>query len=386
MALGSGLAGVARVAFEANTGPFYRDLREIETRWKQTLARMEAEARRFSAANKLGLAGAGARAAAGAGAAGPARSSGLGRLEVAAAGGLAGGAGSSMTHASSAVLAGEQLGWRQVEGVAVAGLNSPPEIVHPRSLAARTEPAVDTGRAVHETGQLRQAQAAAGHQSDRTRQAQERLNHAVGAYGPGSRQATRETRNLERAQRELQHSTDGTQRSIGQSGRGVLQGTGLFRGFGRSVAYASAAFIGGAGLTFAIRASITAASDLHEEMTKSQVVFGSAAKAVQDWSATGAVAMGVSRVEALRAAGAFGNMFRTIGQTGAQAAAMSTKLAQLGVDMASFNNADPAEMLSKLQSGLAGIAKPLRTYGVFMNENTVKQLPGRPGSPRAAPT
>lgn len=119
--------------------------------------------------------------------------------------------------------------------------------------------------------------------------------------------------------------------------------------------------------------AIGAASDLNEEVNKSQVIFGQSAGAVEDFGARADRALGQSKQEALAAMGGFGNMFRTIGLGEETAAHMSITLDQLASDMASFNNADPSDMLLRLRSGLAGEAEPLRIYGVLLSEARVQQ-------------
>lgn len=121
-----------------------------------------------------------------------------------------------------------------------------------------------------------------------------------------------------------------------------------------------------------IHDSIKAASDLNESTSKSQVIFGSASKAVADFAATADKSLGLSKQAALEAAASFGNLFLGTGQTQEQAAKLSTKLVTLAGDLASFNNLDPTETLQKLRSGLTGEAEPLRSVGVFLTEAKVK--------------
>ena len=47
-------------------------------------------------------------------------------------------------------------------------------------------------------------------------------------------------------------------------------------------------------------------------------------------------------------------------------------MVKLASDMASFNNADPTEVLESLRSGLAGETEPLRKFGVFLNDARLK--------------
>lgn len=133
-----------------------------------------------------------------------------------------------------------------------------------------------------------------------------------------------------------------------------------------------------AAFTTAAAASVQAASDLNEEIDKSKVVFGPAAATVQAF-ADSASSIGLSERAALGAAGAFGNMFNTVGLGQGAAADMSTTMVKLAADMASFNNEDPSEMLDRLRSGLSGEAEPLRRFGVLLSEAAVKEFAYREG-------
>lgn len=132
------------------------------------------------------------------------------------------------------------------------------------------------------------------------------------------------------------------------------------------------ATLGAAGVVVGLKNAVDAASDLNEQLSRSNVLFGASAKEIDDWSKTTATSFGVSQREALATAGAFGSMLETAGRTQGQAALMSRILVQLAADMASFNNQDPSEMLVRLQSGLAGEAEPLRRFGVFISDAAVK--------------
>ena len=151
---------------------------------------------------------------------------------------------------------------------------------------------------------------------------------------------------------------------------GSKAGKGLSTAAGNIAKITTIASIGAVGL---LAKSLQNASDLNEEINKTKVVFGSASKSVLAFSDTTANALGISKSEALGAAGAFGNMFKTIGLAEGESADMSKKLVTLAADMASFNNEDPSEMLDKLRSGLSGEAEPLRRFGVLLSEAAVKE-------------
>lgn len=130
------------------------------------------------------------------------------------------------------------------------------------------------------------------------------------------------------------------------------------------------------GLTLPIVAlgatAIDAASSLEETRNKANVVFGDMSQSVLDWSKTSATAFGQSQQQALDAAATYGNLFTALGVGQKPAADMSMSLVQLASDLASFNDADPSEVLLALRSGLSGEVEPLKKFGVAMNEATLK--------------
>jgi hypothetical protein len=140
-----------------------------------------------------------------------------------------------------------------------------------------------------------------------------------------------------------------------------------------SLATSAGAALGVLGLAGGARAAISAASDLSEEINKTNVVFRGSQREVLSWSKNSAEGFGQSRQQALAAANVFGNMLVPLDFGRKRAAAMSKQMVQLAGDMASFNNADPSEVLEAMRSGLAGEAEPLRKYGVFINDARLRQ-------------
>jgi hypothetical protein len=140
-----------------------------------------------------------------------------------------------------------------------------------------------------------------------------------------------------------------------------------------SLATSAGAALGALGLAGGARIAIGAASDLSEEINKTNVVFRGSQREVLSWSKTSAEGFGQSRQQALAAANVFGNMLVPLDFGRKRAAGMSKQMVQLAGDMASFNNADPSEVLEAMRSGLAGEAEPLRKYGVFINDARLRQ-------------
>jgi hypothetical protein len=115
------------------------------------------------------------------------------------------------------------------------------------------------------------------------------------------------------------------------------------------------------------------ASDLNEETSKAQQIFGDASDSIIAFSNTAASKLGQSKTEALKAAGTFGVLGQAAGLTGTDLTAMSIKFTQLASDLASFNNTSPEDAVLALGAGLRGEAEPLRRYGVLLNDATLRQ-------------
>lgn len=145
----------------------------------------------------------------------------------------------------------------------------------------------------------------------------------------------------------------------------------------RAAAFGAVAGIGAAAV--AAKSFVDAASDVNESLTKNQALFGKYAKGIERFSKSTATSIGVSRREALAAAGTFGGLFDAINIGEKQSAKMSQRLVTLAADLASFNNASPEEALEALRSGLAGEAEPMRRFNAFLSETRVKAEAARLG-------
>ena len=118
--------------------------------------------------------------------------------------------------------------------------------------------------------------------------------------------------------------------------------------------------------------AIEAASDLEENTSKINVVFGEAGKAVTEFAKTAARDIGQSENQVLAAAGTFGTFGKAAGLAGDALATFTTDFITLSADLASFNNTTPDEAINAIGSALRGEAEPLRKFGVLLNDATLK--------------
>jgi hypothetical protein len=172
--------------------------------------------------------------------------------------------------------------------------------------------------------------------------------------------------NVDKSAARAGRTVDASGKQAKTAGKGWKSAVGSLGGWST---VASGAAIVGVGM----KETIGAASDLSEEVSKGSVVFGSSSKAILKWSETTASALGLSQQQALAATGTLGNMLVPMGFARKDAAGMSQKMVTLAADMASFNNADPAETLDALRAGLAGETEPLRRFGVSLSDARLKQ-------------
>ena len=150
---------------------------------------------------------------------------------------------------------------------------------------------------------------------------------------------------------------------------------------GKIAGTAAAIGVGVAGA--ALYKSVSAASDLNEQLSATGATFGSSAKVVTAAADDMARKFGVVKSEFLGSANALGGIFKASGLSEGEAAKMSAQFGKLAADLSSFKNLRFEDALQKIQSGLVGEAEPLRSVGVLLSEAAVKQEAYAKGIARA---
>lgn len=119
--------------------------------------------------------------------------------------------------------------------------------------------------------------------------------------------------------------------------------------------------------------ALSSASDLQETMSKFEAVFGSQSAAVKAWADDFAQSVGRSKQEIASFLAGTQDLLVPIGIDPQAAAQLSKQVAQLAVDLGSFNNVADGDALRDLQAALTGESEPMKKYGVIVNETAVKQ-------------
>lgn len=118
--------------------------------------------------------------------------------------------------------------------------------------------------------------------------------------------------------------------------------------------------------------SINLASDLEEVQNVVDVTFGDDADQIDTWAKNARVQFGLTEKQAKQFASTMGAMLKSGGITDDNMLVkMSTDLAGLAADMASFYNLDFDEAFQKIQSGISGITQPLKSLGINMSESNL---------------
>lgn len=162
---------------------------------------------------------------------------------------------------------------------------------------------------------------------------------------------------------DLQEKADETSKSISDSMKSISSS---FLSLGETLSVAVTA-----PFTLAAKKAISAADDLNQSIDNVNAVFGDSAGIIQDWSKKTALAMGVTRTDALEAATSLGTMFQQMGIGQQSAAEMSKQLIQTGVDLGSFFDVDTSTALNDLIQGLGGATKALVPFGIDLSNARV---------------
>lgn len=130
------------------------------------------------------------------------------------------------------------------------------------------------------------------------------------------------------------------------------------------------------GAVMAVKIGIDAAnaySDLNEQISASQQLFGQASADVVKFGQNAALHLGISETESIRATASFGALFQSVGATSDQSAKMGEQFVSLAADLASFYNISESDALDRLKSGLVGQYDTLRELNIVLDDNTVRQ-------------
>ncbi|NCB52287.1 MAG: hypothetical protein EOM54_10450 [Clostridia bacterium] len=171
-------------------------------------------------------------------------------------------------------------------------------------------------------------------------------------FSPLTAQTAKASASVRTMQKQVSVSTNAMRQNVG----------GLVTAFGK---LALALYVARQIYTFG-KATIEAASNLTEVQNVVDVTFGASAKTIEEFAKTATTSYGLTETAAKKYTGYLGAMLKSSGFAEDAAAGMSVELTKLAADMASFYNLDYDEAYEKIESGMAGLVKPLRALGISM--------------------
>lgn len=130
--------------------------------------------------------------------------------------------------------------------------------------------------------------------------------------------------------------------------------------------------LGGLAVADFFRDSANAASDMIESTNAVSQTFGSATHEIEAFGESAAENLKMSNLEARDAAVTFGTFGKSAGKSGEDLADFSTEMVTLAADMASFKNTSPEQAIEAVGAALRGESEPIRSYGVLLDEATLK--------------
>jgi phage-related protein len=137
---------------------------------------------------------------------------------------------------------------------------------------------------------------------------------------------------------------------------------GAFKNLGGIIA---GAFAVGGMIKFG-RSALKLASDLEEVQNVVDVTFGVMSESVNNFASTALMSFGLSELSAKRFSSVLGAIMKSSGLAQDQIVQMSTVMAGLAGDFASFYNLGHEEAFEKIRSGITGETEPLLSLGIDM--------------------
>ena len=120
------------------------------------------------------------------------------------------------------------------------------------------------------------------------------------------------------------------------------------------------------------RGTIGSASELNAVVSKTSVIFGDASAEIIRESDAMAKAFGTSKTEYINAATSFGAVFKGLGKSQGEAAALGNQLAKLGMDLASFDGSSNADAFQAISSALRGEMDPIEKFRIFLSADKIE--------------
>lgn len=94
---------------------------------------------------------------------------------------------------------------------------------------------------------------------------------------------------------------------------------------------------------------------------------------IDDWADNAIKQFGIAKGAAKQYAGTLNAMFKASNISSDNSSVMAVKMVELAGDLSAFYNIDTADAYQKIQAGLAGMVRPLRSLGIDLSVATLKE-------------
>lgn len=144
-----------------------------------------------------------------------------------------------------------------------------------------------------------------------------------------------------------------------------------FGGLAKAAVAAGVVMLGAVAGFFTVAAQH--AADQEKSQRQVQKVFGSSAKAVDEWASKSIRAFGLEDDAAMQAVSTYGLLFKNFGFTTGAAAKMGETMVGTAADLASFKNIPVEDALKAIQGAVAGQTKGLKALGIVIDQTSIQQ-------------
>lgn len=150
-----------------------------------------------------------------------------------------------------------------------------------------------------------------------------------------------------------------------------------FKSFGEKLREILGLLVGIRGITGVfnwVKDATKAGADVAETNHIIESTFGDLSEQVNNWAKDAIETYGIAQTSAKRYAGTLSAMFQSSGIGYKEAAQMSMDLVGMAGDLSSFYNVDTATVFQKLKSGMAGMVRPLRDFGIDLSVASLNEF------------
>ena len=129
-----------------------------------------------------------------------------------------------------------------------------------------------------------------------------------------------------------------------------------------------------AGISAGVWKTTQSAADAEGAWNKFSTVFGEETENMTQWVGELRDIMPSAERDIVRMSAGIGDLLKPMGYAEDEAADMTKQVLELTNKVAAFNDADPSEVLSAMESGLTGMTRPLKRFGVDIPVERLEQM------------